>query len=70
MQQEKEQGSAGSEWIIQGGESGPRRRHFDLEWARTMRDEVRRAGTPYFFKQIDKKQPIPKDLQIRELPIF
>lgn len=56
----------GINWIIQGGESGPKRRPFNLEWARSMRDECKHLGIPYFFKQIDKIQPIPEDLQIRE----
>lgn len=56
------------DWVIQGGESGHNKRLFNLDWARSMRDECKRFGTPYFFKQIDKVQPIPDDLQIREFP--
>jgi protein gp37 len=59
---------SGIDWIIQGGESGKGKRPFDLEWARSMRDECMRLGIPYFFKQIDKVQPIPEDLQVREFP--
>lgn len=59
---------SGIDWIIQGGESGIRKRAFNIEWARQMRDECRELGIPYFFKQIDKVQPIPKDLRIREFP--
>lgn len=58
------------DWIIQGGESGPNKRPFDVEWGRSMRDQCRALGIPYFFKQIDKIQPIPKDLEIREFPEF
>ena len=62
----------GIDWVIQGGESGPGRRPFDLAWARDMRDRCRAAGVPYFFKQIDKvrdkTEGIPADLQIREFP--
>jgi protein gp37 len=57
-------------WIIQGGESGSKKRPFNFDWAYSMRDQCKEAGIPYFFKQIDKVQPIPEDLQIRELPIF
>jgi protein gp37 len=39
-------------WVIQGGESGPRHRPFDLDWARLTRDQCRRAGVAYFLKQI------------------
>lgn len=57
---------SGIDWIIQGGESGHHKRPFDISWARQMRDECKQLNIPYFFKQIDKIQPIPKDLQIRE----
>lgn len=56
------------DWVIQGGESGHGKRPFDVEWARYMRDQCKDLGVPYFFKQIDKIQEIPKDLQIREFP--
>ncbi|WP_428661875.1 DUF5131 family protein [Runella sp.] len=58
----------GIDWIIQGGESGPKKRPFNLDWARSMRDEALALGIPYFFKQIDKVQDIPTDLQIRQFP--
>ena len=60
----------GIDWVIQGGESGPKKRPFDLEWAYRMKQMCREQRTPYFFKQIDKVQEIPKDLMIREFPIF
>lgn len=56
------------DWVIQGGESGPRKRPFDIEWARWMRDFCAELGIPYFFKQIDKIQPIPEDLMVRQFP--
>lgn len=59
-------GVKGIDWIIQGGESGPLKRPFDLTWARSLRDECQEAGIPYFFKQIDKIQPIPEDLQMKQ----
>lgn len=58
----------GIHWVIQGGESGPRKRPFNTDWARFTRDQCKAAGVPYFFKQIDKIQAIPEDLQIREFP--
>lgn len=60
---------SGIDWLIQGGESGPKKRPFNTDWARSMRDECAALGIPYFFKQIDKVQPIPDDLQIRQFPI-
>jgi protein gp37 len=54
--------------VIVGGESGPKKRSFDCDWARDIRDQCKEAGVPFFFKQVDKVRPIPKDLQIREYP--
>lgn len=56
------------DWVICGGESGPGRRPMDLQWARDLRDQCRGAGVPLFFKQVDKVQPIPADLMVREWP--
>lgn len=56
------------DWIIQGGESGPNKRPFNLDWAYYMKRQCEQTGTPYFFKQIDKVQPIPKDLMVRQFP--
>lgn len=58
----------GIDWIIQGGESGHHNRPFDLDWARSMRDECTSLGVPYFFKQIDKIKEIPPDLEVRGFP--
>lgn len=56
------------DWVIVGGESGLNARPMDLAWARSIRDQCQTAGVPFFMKQIDKKQPIPDDLMIREWP--
>jgi len=56
------------DWVICGGESGPGRRPMDLHWARDLRIQCGLASVPFFFKQIDKKQPIPPDLMVREWP--
>jgi protein gp37 len=39
------------QWIICGGESGPKHRPFNPEWARILRDQCADANVPYFFKQ-------------------
>jgi protein gp37 len=39
------------DWIIVGGESGPKARPFDLGWARTVRDQCKASGVAFFFKQ-------------------
>ena len=39
-------------WVIAGGESGPRARPMDLEWARDLRDQSIEAGVAFFLKQL------------------
>ncbi len=38
------------DWVIVGGESGPRARLMKTEWARSVRDQCQEAGVKYFFK--------------------
>lgn len=56
------------DWVICGAESGPGARPMDPEWARSLRDQCKAAGVPFFMKQMSKKAPIPEDLLIREFP--
>jgi protein gp37 len=39
------------DWIICGGESGPRARPMHPYWVRSLRDQCKTAGVPFFFKQ-------------------
>lgn len=39
------------DWIICGGESGGKARPIHPQWIRTIRDQCRAAGVPFFFKQ-------------------
>lgn len=41
----------GVDWVIIGGESGPRARPMHPAWARSLRDQCQEAGVPFFFKQ-------------------
>ena len=43
----------GIQWVIAGGESGPRRRPADPAWLRDLRDQCVAAGVPFFLKQAD-----------------
>jgi protein gp37 len=48
----------GISWVIVGGESGPRARSMQSEWAINIRDQCLEKNIPYFFKQwggINKK---------------
>ncbi|WP_339774280.1 phage Gp37/Gp68 family protein [uncultured Thalassospira sp.] len=39
------------DWVIVGGESGRNARPMHPDWARSLRDQCKAAGTPFFFKQ-------------------
>ena len=39
------------DWIIAGGESGPKARPMHPEWVRSLRDQCQEAGVPFLFKQ-------------------
>lgn len=41
----------GIDWVIAGGESGPRSRPVKAEWLRGVRDDCIENKTPFFFKQ-------------------
>lgn len=64
------------DWVIVGGESGPKARPMELEWARDIRDQCKCHGVPFFMKQIGgypnkHSSPIdwPEDLRVQEYPI-
>ena len=42
---------SGIDWVIVGGESGPRARTMDADWAREVRDQCIEQNVPFFFKQ-------------------
>jgi len=42
---------AGIDWVIVGGESGPRARPMDQDWVEDIRDQCQAAEVPFFFKQ-------------------
>jgi protein gp37 len=41
----------GIDWVIVGGESGPRARQVKEEWIINIRDQCMETGVPFFFKQ-------------------
>ena len=45
------------DWVIVGGESGPRVRPTDPAWVRSVRDQCVSAGVPFFFKQWGGRTP-------------
>jgi len=46
------------DWVIAGGESGPRARPMHPDWARSLRDQCAAAGVPFFFKQWGEWGPV------------
>ena len=41
----------GIDWVIVGGESGPKARPMDPSWVREIRDQCQTVRVPFFFKQ-------------------
>jgi protein gp37 len=56
------------DWIIAGGESGPKARPSHPDWFRSLRDQCQAAGVPFFFKQVgefEEAAPSPDNLTLR-----
>jgi protein gp37 len=69
------------DWVIVGGESGPRARPCDLAWIRSITEQCQAAGVPVFVKQLGSQWydraarcgdfadvEFPVDLRVREFP--
>ena len=48
------------EWVIVGGESGPKSRPLYQDWVRRIRDQCAAANVPFFFKQWGEWIPMPQ----------
>ena len=69
----------GIDWVIVGGESGPRARACELPWISDIVDQCKRSGVPVFVKQLGAaagtKHPKggdpdewPSSIRVREFP--
>lgn len=47
----------GIDWVIAGGESGPKARPVEADWIREIRDQCHRDGAAFFFKQWGGRTP-------------
>lgn len=47
----------GIDWVIVGGESGPKNRPVEAAWVRQIRDRCLEASVPFFFKQWGGRTP-------------
>ena len=56
------------DWVVVGGESGPKARPMHPDWARAIRDQCAGAAVPFFFKQwgewIEKDGPRCRAIRI------
>ena len=69
-------GLRGIDWVIVGGESGPRARPMNPMWASSVLHQCKAAGVAFFMKQMGGKQSkggdlnvIPPRLRIRQYPV-
>lgn len=46
-------GFGGIEWVVNGCESGPKRRPAEADWFRSLRDQCKAAGVAYVLKQME-----------------
>lgn len=53
-----QQPDSGIDWVIVGGESGPKARLMHPDWARNLRDQCAAAGVPFLFKQHGEFAPV------------
>lgn len=55
-------------WVVQGGESGPYARPFNVAWARSVRDQCKIYKIAYFLKQIGSNPvTFDRDLDLKFL---
>lgn len=52
----------GMDWIVLGAESGSKRRPFDENWARDMRNQCQNAGVAFHYKQDSHRFPGRNDI--------
>jgi protein gp37 len=52
----------GMHWVIAGGESGRGARTMEASWATDIRDQCRKVGVPFFFKQYGTLKSNPDHL--------
>jgi protein gp37 len=65
----------GLDWVIIGGESGPKARPCNIEWIRSIVQQCKQAAVPCFVKQVHLNGKLsinpdewPEDIRTREIP--
>lgn len=62
------------DWVIAGGESGPKARPAHPDWFRSLAEQCRATGVAFFMKQMTERgrkipfEDFPAELQVREYP--
>lgn len=61
------------DWVICGGESGPKARNMKYAWAKDLLNQCQKEGIPFFMKQmsgVSKKDrsAIPDNIMVRQFP--
>ncbi|AWJ91448.1 phage Gp37/Gp68 family protein (plasmid) [Azospirillum baldaniorum] len=57
------------DWVIVGGESGPKARPMHPDWARSLRDQCAAADVPFLFKQWGEWAPMDAARIVKDIPI-
>jgi protein gp37 len=60
------------DWVVVGGESGPHARPMHPDWARSIRDQCKAAGTPFHFKQLGdvfQKSTTERRIRLNDIPV-
>jgi protein gp37 len=55
-------------WVICSGEQATKARFMQPAWARALRDQCLANGVAFFMRAMTGKDPIPRDLLIRQFP--
>ncbi|NPV49440.1 MAG: phage Gp37/Gp68 family protein [Armatimonadetes bacterium] len=56
------------DWVIAGAETGPGARPCDPEWVRSLRDQCKAAGVPFFFKRWSNTSRLVDGREWNEMP--
>jgi protein gp37 len=63
-------GEGGINWVISGGESGPKARPSHPDWHRSLRDQCVAAGVPFHFKQWGEFAPVDNGMALGGIHAF
>jgi len=56
------------DWLVAGAETGIGARYMNPQYPAILLKQCKSASVPFFMKQMSNKEPIPKDLMVRQYP--